>query len=110
MNLMQLSETFYVSGQISPVDIDELKARGFGTIICNRPDGEDSPQPTAEEMKLVIEQAGMKFFNVPFNPMNPDPNMVNDFSDALNQSEGLVLAYCRSGQRSSRLWAAVNQG
>ena len=110
MNLLQLSDTFYVSGQIFPADIDQLKSQGFGTVICNRPDGEDSPQPTAEEIKQSVEQAGMKFFNVPFDPMNPNPHMVNDFGEALSQSEGLVLAYCRSGNRSSRLWAAVTQG
>ena len=110
MDLYQLSETMYVSGQVFPADIDELKAQGFGTVICNRPDGEESPQPTAEGIRSCVEQAGMKFFNVPFNPMNPDPNMVHDFDQALKNSEGLVLAYCRSGNRSSRLWSAATQG
>ena len=110
MNLTQLSETVYVSGQIHPTHLSELKAQGFGTVICNRPDGEDPGQPTAEEIRQSATEVGIKFFHVPFNPMNPNPEMVSDFGHAIQQAEGLILAYCRSGNRSSRLWAAVSQG
>ena len=87
-----------------------LAAQGFGTIICNRPNGEELNQPTAEDIQKSAEAAGMKFFFVPFNPSMPDPNMVPNFAEAINQAEeGKILAYCRSGQRSSRLWAAISQ-
>lgn len=109
MNLMQLTETLYVSGQISPDHITDLKARGFVAVICNRPDGEDPGQPTAAEIQASAEAAGLSFFHVPFDPMNPSPSMVDDFAAALKQAGGTTLAYCRSGNRSSRLWAAVSQ-
>ena len=109
MNLTQLTETLYVSGQIAPSDLADLKAQGFSAVICNRPDGEDPGQPTAAEIQESAERAGIAFFNVPFDPMNPSPTMVDDFADALARSGGVTLAYCRSGNRSSRLWAAVSQ-
>ena len=73
-------------------------------------DGEDPGQPSADEIQASVEAAGMKFFFVPFNPMNPDPHMVPKFAEAIEQAnDGKILAYCRSGNRSSRLWAAVSQ-
>jgi len=109
MNPTQLSETVYVYGQIRPSDVETLKERGFGTIICNRPDGEDFNQPTADEIKAVAEAAGMRFFFVPYNPSAPSPTMVEDFGKALDEAQGLVLAYCRSGNRSARLWQASGE-
>ena len=107
MNPTQLSESVYVFGQIMPSDVTTLKERGFGTIICNRPDGEDPDQPTAQEIKAAAEEAGLSFFFVPFSPMNPSPTIVEEFSAALDGAgEGLILAYCRSGNRSSHLWQA----
>ena len=106
MNPTQLSETVSVYGQIRLEDIATLKASGFGTIICNRPDGEDFGQPTAAEIEAAATEAGMRFFFVPYNPSAPSPTMVEDFAKALDASEGKVLAYCRSGNRSAKLWQA----
>ena len=110
MNLNQLSDRVFVCGQVQPDDMSVLAAQGFGTVICNRPDGEDFNQPTAQAVQKSVEEAGMAFFFVPFNPAQPDPEMVPKFADAINRAgEGKILAYCRSGNRSSRLWAAVSQ-
>ena len=107
MNLTQLSETVYVSGQISPADLPALNERGFSAVICNRPDGEDPGQPNAQEIQEAASAAGLLFFHVPFDPQNPSETMVADFADALDAApEGRVLAYCRSGNRSGRLWQA----
>ena len=110
MNLTQLSDRVFVCGQVQAEAMSMLADQGFGTIICNRPNGEEPNQPTAETIQKSAEAAGMTFFFVPFNPSRPDPNMVSDFAEAIQQAaEGKILAYCRSGQRSSRLWAAVSQ-
>ena len=110
MNLTQLTEKVFVCGQIQPQDASELKKQGFGTIICNRPDGEEMNQPTAAQVQVSVEGEGMKFFFVPFNPSNPNPQMVPDFATAVEKAgEDKILAYCRSGNRSSRLWAAISQ-
>lgn len=108
MQPTQLAERFFVAGQITTGDVDALSAQGFKMIICNRPDGEEPDQPTEAEIRQAVENAGMTFVFVPFNPAMPDPNMVPDFAAAWEQSEGKVLAYCRTGNRSSRLWAAIS--
>ena len=110
MNLSQLSDRVFVCGQVQASEMAELATQGFGTVICNRPDGEEPGQPSADTIKASVEAAGMKFFYVPFNPAMPDPQMVPDFANAVEQAnEGKILAYCRSGNRSSRLWAAISQ-
>ncbi|UXN75551.1 sulfur transferase domain-containing protein [Devosia sp. A8/3-2] len=38
--MKRINENVSVSGQIQPEDIAALKARGFTTIINNRPEGE----------------------------------------------------------------------
>lgn len=108
MNPTQLSDLVYVYGQLNTSDVESLKAQGFMTVICNRPDGEELGQPSASLIQATVEGAGMSFFYVPFNPSNPSETMVADFAAALDAApEGKVLAYCRSGNRSSRLWQAT---
>ena len=108
MHLTPLSDHFFVAGQVLPSAMSQLKDEGFGTVICNRPDGEEPQQPSAADVQASAEAAGLKFFFVPFNPSNPNPTMVEDFARAVNEAaEGKILAYCRSGNRSSRLWMAI---
>ena len=104
MDLIQITDQYFVFGQIQASDVATIKAMGFGTIICNRPDGEAPGQPTAKEIGATVEAEGMKFFYVPFAPNNPAPTMLEDFCVAMEQAEGKVLAYCRTGNRSSQLY------
>ena len=108
MNPTQLSARVSVFGQVRPSDIAAVKALGFTAVICNRPDNEDPGQPTAAEVRAAAEGAGLAFFFVPYDPSAPSPTMVSDFDAALKEAPaGPVLAFCRSGNRSSRLWQAV---
>ena len=55
MDLKKISEALSVSEQIHPDDVATLARRGFGAIICNRPDGEAADQPTHEEMEQAAQ-------------------------------------------------------
>ena len=48
MEYRQITDEYAVSGQIAADDIAAIKAAGFRSIICNRPDDEQPGQPTAE--------------------------------------------------------------
>jgi uncharacterized protein (TIGR01244 family) len=106
MSIYQLSEKCAVAGQISLAEVANLAAEGFTTIICNRPDFEDAGQPTAAEMKEACESAGMAFHHIPIADGGLSMDIVDRFRDAVGESAGPVLAYCRSGQRSSVVWQA----
>lgn len=106
MTVYRLSENCAVSSQIQPTDVAAIAAEGFTTIICNRPDGEDFGQPTAEDVATECEAQGVTFKLIAIDRNGLTMDMVEDFRSAVAASEGPVLAYCRSGQRSSVLWQA----
>ena len=106
MTVYRLSENCAVSSQIQPADVAAIAAEGFTTIVCNRPDGEDFGQPTAGDVAAACEAQGVTFKLIPIDRNGLTMDMVEDFRSAIDASEGPVLAYCRSGQRSSVIWQA----
>ena len=106
MSIYQLSDTVSVSSQIRPDDVASFADMGYTTIICNRPDGEDFGQPTADEMSAACAASDVAFHHIPVDRSGLTKEMVDNFHGAVTQSTGKVLAYCRSGQRSSMLWQA----
>ena len=51
MEYREISNNYSVSGQILPEEIAAVKAAGFKSIICNRPDNEQPGQPSADSVK-----------------------------------------------------------
>jgi sulfide:quinone oxidoreductase len=100
----QLSEHFFVSGQIEPEHVAQLADQGFRTILCNRPDGEELRQPTAGEIAAAADEHGMKFVHIPVLSSGIQPQNVEDFKAQYNDLEAPILAYCRSGARSAMLF------
>ncbi len=109
MTLTQLSDQVSVCGQISVADVADIAAQGFGTVICNRPDGEGPDQTPWAEIEAACKAQGMVTHYIPMSPMGLTGTEVPAFAEALKGAEGKVLAYCRTGNRSSILWQqAVN--
>jgi uncharacterized protein (TIGR01244 family) len=106
--IRQLDDKTSVSGQIQPADVPRLKSSGISMIICNRPDGEDPGQPTAAEIAGVASQSGVEFRHVPIT-RGIGPSDVEAMEEALDAAAGKVHAYCRSGNRSSLVWAVARR-
>ncbi|MES2038407.1 MAG: TIGR01244 family sulfur transferase [Pseudomonadota bacterium] len=94
-----------VSEQINPQDIAALRQQGVQTIIAMRPDGEVPGQPTAATMEKEARKMGIKFSYVPVPHGEIPDATVKDLQNALANSEGPVLMYCRSGSRAARTWS-----
>lgn len=109
MNIRQISDTYSVSPQIGVEDVAAIKAAGFKSVICNRPDNEDPGQPSAGEIKAAVEAAGLEFRWVPVISGQMTAQNVEDQAEALDALPGPVFAYCRSGTRCTNLYAAVQQ-
>lgn len=100
-----LTERFSVSGQVSPDQLADLKARGYTAIIALRPDGEAPGQPSAAQVSEAARGNGMTFAFVPVAP-GPIPDAaVAALSQAIAENPGKVLLYCRSGSRAARTWS-----
>ncbi|TAL84954.1 MAG: TIGR01244 family phosphatase [Rhodanobacter sp.] len=112
MQTKRLTDTLSVTGQIDPDDIARLAAQGFRSVINNRPDGEGDDQPRSEALASAAQQAGLDYRHIPIVPGQLQDSQVGAFTDALEQMPGPTLAFCRTGTRSTMLWAlgAVHDG
>jgi len=94
-----------VAAQISPEDVGEAAKLGFTTIINNRPEQEQPGQPTGESIREAARAAGLAYVAIPIAPGGFTQDQVTQMQAALDHAEGPVLAYCRSGTRSTFCWA-----
>ncbi|MEO0369080.1 MAG: TIGR01244 family sulfur transferase [Pseudomonadota bacterium] len=111
--MKHLHENLYVSGQITPDQMPEFKNQGITLIINNRPDGEQDDQPTADNVKQAANDLGIEYQYLPMANGHPMPaNLVPEFRELISQPDQKVLAHCRSGMRSSVIWAlgAISAG
>ena len=104
MQIGQLSEHFFISGQIEPEHMPKLAEHGFKTIICNRPDGEDAGQPTADEIETAAAEHGIGFVHIPIVPPGVTMQNIKDFKDKYAELDTPVLMYCRTGTRCAMLF------
>ncbi|MEO7221912.1 MAG: TIGR01244 family sulfur transferase [Devosia sp.] len=110
MELKRINDDVSVAPQISLDDMPAIKTAGFTTVINNRPDGESPGQPSSDEMQAAAEAAGLTYHFIPLGREGVSPQMVEQERDALEGSDGPVLAFCRSGTRSTTLWALAQAG
>ena len=99
--MKQLDSTTFVSGQIAP---EEIASLGVATLVNNRPDGEEPGQPSSDAIAAAAQAAGVDYRHIPVSGGISLPQ-VAQMADALAQAKGPVLAFCRSGTRSTYLWA-----
>ncbi len=101
----QLTPFLSVIGQIQPTHMASVAASGFVTVINNRPDGEGEDQPSNAEMAAAAQASGLQYHYLPVVAGQISDENVSDFAQLLAQVKGPVLAFCRTGTRSSSLWA-----
>ena len=103
----QLDDKTLVNGQISPEDIDALKALGVTLIVNNRPDGEDAGQPESDDIEAAAKAAGIDYRHVPI-ARGLGPSDVEAMREAMHSAgDGKMFAFCRSGNRSTLAWAVA---
>ena len=102
--MRKIDERTYVSGQVDPADLPAIKAAGVAMIVNNRPDGEEPGQPAAAAIETAARAAGLDYRFIPV-ASGFSADQVDAMTEALDAAEGPVLAFCRSGTRSTFLWA-----
>ncbi|HKY82136.1 MAG TPA: TIGR01244 family sulfur transferase [Sphingobium sp.] len=102
----QLTPNLYVSPQITVDQVEEAKALGVTVIINNRPDDEEPGQTNGAAIEAAAQAAGIAYSAVPVAHGGFAPWQLDGMAAALGQAgDGKILAYCRSGTRSTLLWA-----
>lgn len=102
--MKRIDERTYVSGQVGPGDLPAIKAAGVAMIVNNRPDGEEPGQPAAADIETAVRTVGLDYRFIPV-ASGFSADQVDAMTEALDAAEGPVLAFCRSGTRSTFLWA-----
>jgi uncharacterized protein (TIGR01244 family) len=101
-----LTDSLLVAPQISLADVAEAKAQGVTLIINNRPDGEEPSAPQGDVIEAAALEAGMAYVAIPVTHAGFSLPQIEAMVAALAKAgEGKTLAYCRSGTRSTLLWA-----
>ena len=102
----KLDARIYASPQIGVEDIAEAKALGIGLIVNNRPEGESDDQPGGATIEAAAHAAGLDYCAIPITHAGFSGQQVDAMRRALDGAgDAPVLAYCRSGTRSTFLWA-----
>lgn len=97
--------------QLQPEHMPAVADAGFKTVINNRPDFEGGPdQPSSESMAAAAQAAGLVYHYLPVQGAYQSPEQIAAFADLLRVVPHPVLAFCRSGARSARLYALATDG
>lgn len=109
MKINKIDDNFSATEQVTTDDVSTIKAAGFASIICNRPDNESSEQPNFEEIAATAKAKGIVMVYIPLL-MNKTPSTeIQMFADAMESLPRPILGYCRSGLRSVALWSLMQR-
>lgn len=101
----QLSPRVFASPQIGLAEVAEAARQGVGLIINNRPEGESDDQVAGAEIEAAARAAGIAYVAIPVTHAGFSEGQVKAMAEAMASTQAPVLAYCRSGTRSTLLWA-----
>lgn len=101
---------FGTLGQIEPAHLAEIARHGYKSVINNRPDGEGGPeQPANAAIQAEAEKLGLQYAYLPVVSGAITPAQVQEMARLLKTMPGPVLAFCRSGARSTNLYQLALQ-
>lgn len=111
IQVQPLSPDVSVAPQLGPEAMVPLAAAGFKSVINNRPDFEGGPQqPTSADIEAAAEAAGLVYAFLPVAPGYQSPEEIARFAELIATLPRPILAFCRSGTRSGKLFRAATGG
>jgi len=108
--LRAMSPQLSVAPQLGPEHMAAAAKAGFKSVINNRPDFEHGPdQPSHAAIEAAAHAAGLQYRFLPVDGGYQSPREVEAFAGLLQELPVPVLAFCRTGNRSSRLFTLAQQ-
>lgn len=104
----KIENNIFASPQISLADVAAAKEQGITLIVNNRPDGEDESAPQSADIEAAAKEAGIAYLSIPITHAGfsrPQIEAMRRALDEIDADGGKMLAYCRSGTRSTLLWS-----
>ena len=111
VEIIQLEPDIAVAPQLVEADFAEIAARGFRSVVNNRPDGEAPDQLPNARAEAAAHRHGLAFRYQPvMNVEATDDDVVEAFARLMDEMPGPILFYCRSGTRCATLWTQAAAG
>lgn len=108
--LHALAPDVCVAPQLTPESMAEAARQGFKSVINNRPDYEEGPeQPTNAAIEAAARAAGLQYAFLPVLGGYQSAEEIAAFAQLLDDLPRPLLAFCRSGARSTRLFVAATR-
>ena len=109
--LRQIADTVCVAPQLTPEAMAELARLGFKSVVNNRPDFEHGPdQPSSAAIEAAAVAAGLEYRHLPVDGGWQSPEQIAAFAELLKTLPQPMLAFCRSGARSTKLYQQAVAG
>jgi len=110
MDIRSLTNELAVSPQILAGDFPAIAKAGFRSVICNRPDGEGADQPLYAEIERAADEQGLHVRYLPAESGKVTDEQGVAFGALMGELPKPVLAFCRTGIRSTTMWALSQAG
>ena len=110
MDIRPLTAELSVAPQIAITDLREIANAGFRSVICNRPDEESPEHPSFGEIERAAVECGLQLRYLPAEPGKVSDPQGAAFAKLMAELPKPVLAFCRTGMRSTTLWALTQAG
>jgi sulfide:quinone oxidoreductase len=110
MDIHTLTTALSVAPQIVAADLKTLREAGFRSVICNRPDGEAADQPLFGEIERAARDQGLQARYLPAESGKVSDEQGAAFGALMAELPKPVLAFCRTGVRSTTMWALSQAG
>lgn len=105
--LQSVTLDFSVAPQLDAVAMSAVAAAGFRSVINNRPDFEGGPeQPRHVDIEAAACAAGLEYRFHPVSGAYQSEEEIAIFRELLTTLPTPILAFCRSGARSTKLYLA----
>jgi uncharacterized protein (TIGR01244 family) len=103
-----IDDSFAVAGQLDPGQMSQLASAGFRSVLCARPDNEDSHQPSFSAVAEAAKAAGLEAVHIPVSGSLTEGALIR-MEQALATLPRPIYGYCRSGARAGSLYAAAQR-
>ena len=98
-----LPDDVFVTGQITPEQLEALAGQGIKSLILNRPDMEGPMQPTSAEIAAGAQALGIECVYIPMAG-GLSLELIEASNVAYKDLPRPIVAACASGTRSAALW------
>ena len=116
----KVTEALTVSPQIQVDDIEAIKSAGFRSILCNRPDNEESGQPAFAAVEAAAKAVGIEIRHQPvgrsdrheslqcMSTLEPQADRRNDPEQAVAADNAFEQRLVLSSRAADQIAVGVN--